>query len=191
MRHLVPALGIFLVGCAASSSSGPGEASPVEAPMDTPQVWALGEGYKEGRITAIQPDVDRVSNDIPAPPDAAFEALAEVYQEIGIEIAGIDAAARALNNPDLRISRRLGGERLSRYLSCGSGLTGAFADRFRIQMNILSQVTPGPEGTSVLNTTIQAFGVNPEGTSNTRVPCGSTYQLEYRIAEMVAEKVKG
>ena len=58
-------------------------------------------------------------------------------------------------------------------------------------MNILSQVTPGPEGTSVLSTTIQAFGVNPEGTSNTRVPCGSTYQLEYRIAEMVTEKVGG
>jgi len=159
--------------------------------MDTPQVWALGEGYKEGTITAIQPDVDRVSNDIKAAPDVAFEALVAVYQELGIEIAGMDVPTRAINNPDLRITRRLGGERLSKYLSCGSGLTGAFADRFRVQMNILSQITPGPEGNSVVNTTIQAFGVNPEGTSNTRVPCGSTYQLEYRIADMISERVGG
>jgi hypothetical protein len=158
--------------------------------MNVPEVWLLSERLKEGTVTRIQPDVDRVSNEIPAPPDAVFEALAQVYDELGIEIAGMDPNARALNNPNLKVSRRLGGERLSNYLSCGSGLTGAFADRFPVQMNILSSVSPLADGGSMINTTIQAFGVNPEGTSNTRVPCGSTYQLEYRIAAMVAEKVK-
>ena len=188
MRRIDAVLCFLLAGCATTSGTRP---SASEAPMNVPEVWLLGERYKEGRVTSIQPDVDRVSNDIPASPDAVWEALIQVYGDLGIEIAGMDPRSRALNNPDLRISRRLGGERLSKYLSCGSGLTGAFADRFRVQMNILSSVTPAPDGTSILNTTIQAFGVNPEGTSNTRVPCGSTYQLEYRIAAEVTGLVGG
>lgn len=190
MRQLLPTLLLLLVGCATSPDTRPAAGTP-EAPVDVPEVYRLSERLKEGSVTNIQPDVDRVSNQIPAGPDAVFEALAQVYEELGIEIAGMDRNARALNNPNLKISRRLGGERLSKYLSCGSGMAGGFADQFRIQMNILSSVSPRPEGGSTLYTTIQAFGDNPEGTSNTRVPCGSTHQLEYRIAEMVAEKVKG
>jgi hypothetical protein len=47
------------------------------------------------------------------------------------------------------------------------------------------------DGKSVVHTTIQAVGTNPEGVSNTRVPCSSTHQLEYRIAQEVAELAKG
>jgi hypothetical protein len=65
-------------------------------------------------VTNIQPDVDRVSNDIPAPPDGVWKALVQVYGDLGIEIAGANLRTRTLNNPDFAVSRRLGGERLSR-----------------------------------------------------------------------------
>jgi hypothetical protein len=179
---------LLLAGCASSAGD---EAANSGAPEPQPQIWAVGEYLREGRISNVQPGVDRVSVDLEAPPDASWEALVQVYQDIGIEIAGADPRIRSLNNPEFTVSRRLGGERLSKYLTCGSGLTGAFADRFRVQMNILSQITAAEDGKSVVHTTIQAVGNNPEGVSNTRVPCSSTHQLEYRIAQEVAKLAKG
>jgi hypothetical protein len=139
----------------------------------------------------LRPDVVKVSFDVDAPPEKAWEALIKIVADLGVEVSGTDPAAFALSNPDFSISRRLGDERLSRYLRCGNGITGPFADRYRIRMNFHSQITPGPDGTSVVETTIQAFGINPEGTSNTRVSCTSTHILESRIAEGVAKLAGG
>jgi len=159
--------------------------------MDAPEVFSIGDRMGAGTVSNVQPGVDRISLGIAASPDAVWEALVQVYGDLGIEIAGANPSTRSLNNPKFVVSRRLGGERLSRYLECGSGSIGGFADHFRIQMNILSQVVAKPDGQSTLHTTIQAIGDNPEGTSNTRVPCSSTQQLERRIAAEVAELVGG
>jgi hypothetical protein len=192
MNRWLPATGLLLLGCATSPDHSPDTgAARVEATEPEGHRWAVGEYYREGTIANIQPGVDRVSVDIDASPDAAWDALIQVYENIGIEIGGADIRTRSLNNPEMSVRRRLGGERLSTYLSCGSSLTGALADHARIQMSILSQVTAGPNGKSVVHTTIQAVGDNPEGVSNTRVPCSSTHQLEYRIAAEVAELVGG
>jgi hypothetical protein len=145
----------------------------------------LGEDFRQGRITNIQPDVVRVSHDITGSPQEVWVALAQAYADLGIQDAVRDPRNLSITNPDLRVTRRLGGERLSRFLSCGSGFTGAFADSYRIQMNIHSQVRQGPEGRSTLDTIIQAFGTNRDGTSNTRVSCASRHVLEARLAQAV------
>ena len=147
--------------------------------------------FSEGTISNIQPGVDRVSHGIEASPAAAWDALVQVYGNLGIEIAGLDNGTRVITNPDLTVSRRIGGERLSRYLDCGSGSIGGAADTYRIKMNILSHVEANPDGKSTVHTTIQAVANNPEGTSNTRIPCASTHQLEHRIAAAVAELLGG
>lgn len=187
MLRLSAALLIFLSTCApAQSSSGP--------PMETtaPRAGAaVGDDFREGRVTNVRPDVVKVSFDIDSPPAKAWTALIQVVEDLGVEVSGTDPGTLALNNPDFRISRRLGDERLSRYLRCGSGMTGPFADRYRIRMNFHSQIRPTPDGNSVVETTIQAVGTNPEGTSNTRVPCSSTHILESRIAEGVAKLAGG
>ena len=188
MRRLIPALTLLLASCASS----PDTSSTVpEAPFDAPEVFRPGDRLQEGTISNIQPGVDRVSVPIAASPDAVWEALVQVYGTLGIEIAGADPTTRFLNNPDFVVSRRLGGERLSRYLECGSGTIGGGADRMRVHMNILSQVEAKPDGQSSVHTTIQAIGDNPEGTSNSRVPCSSTHELELRIADEVGELVGG
>lgn len=193
MNRWIPAVCFFLAGCASSPDGSP-ETSPraSPAPEADRHRWELVEDYyREGRIANVSPGVDRVSVDIPASPEVTWGALIQVYENIGIEVGGADLRTRSLNNTDLLVSRRLGGERLTRYLSCGSGVTAGSAAHIPIHMSILSQVTAGSGGQSVLHTTIQAVGENPEGVSNTRVPCGSTHQLEYRIAAEVAELVGG
>lgn len=187
MFRLSATLLIFLTACAPATSS-PGQPMQTAAPRAGA---AVGDDFKDGRVTNVKPDVVKVGFDVDAPPEKAWEALIQVVADLGVEVSGTDPAAFALNNPDFQISRRLGDERLSRYLRCGSGMTGPFADRYRIRMNFHSQVAPTPDGKSVVETTIQAMGTNPEGTSNTRVPCTSTHILESRIAEGVAKLVGG
>lgn len=189
MRKLTTAILLLATGCA--SSSGPKPSTAEEPAAPPPQTWGLFENFRHGAIVNIQPGVDRVSVTIGASPQAVLEALVQVYGELDIEITGVDPQAFAVSNQDLLVTRRLGGERPSRYLECGSGSIGGVADRVRIQMSILSQAEATPEGESRLHTTIQAVGNNPEGTSNTRVPCSSTHQLELRIAAEVEKLVGG
>ena len=188
MKRLIPALSLLLIGCASSPDT---PATTADQPYDAPEVFRMADRFREGTVSSVQPGVDRVSHSVAASPEATWNALVQVYENLGIEVAGLDPNARAISNPDFRLSRRLGGERLSRYLECGSGSIGGFADHFRIQMNILSQVQAAPDGQSTVHTTIQAVGDNPEGTSNTRVPCSSTHQLEHRIAAEVEELAGG
>jgi hypothetical protein len=134
----------------------------------------------------IQAEVSGAVAELKAPPEAAWLALVQVFESLEIETPNVREEARVLSNPDFTVSRRLGGEPLSRYLTCGVGMTGAYADQYRIHMNIVSKVQPGADGTSVLETIIEAYGINPRGSSNTRVSCTSNHRLETRIASEVA-----
>ena len=179
-----------LAGCTSTGAGSPGDTGSRGA-SGQPPTRTLGEQYVEGRITNVQPNVDRVSHDIPAMANETWEALIAVYETLGIEAVRKDVGALTLGNPSFSVSRRLAGERLSRFFRCGTGVTGAFADRYRLNVNIVSRVISNSPEDSVLETTIQASGTNPAGTSNTRVPCGSTHFLESRIAAEVAAMIKG
>ena len=178
---------LLATACAPASPSS-SEARPTAAVRAGA---AVGEDFKEGRVTSVRPDVVKVSFEIEVSPAQAWEVLGPVVAELGVEITETDPAALSLSNPEFAFSRRLGDEQPSRYLRCGSGMTGQFADQYRIRMNFFTQVTSGSEGKSVVETTIQAMATNPRGTSNARVLCTSTHILESRIAEGVAKRVGG
>ena len=190
MRGLPLFLFAVLAGCGTSASGGPAAQGGTERPTGPP-TRTLGEQYVEGRITNIQPSVDRVSHEIQGRASQVWEALNQVYADIGIEVTRREVGNLTLRSSDQTISRRLGGERLSRYFRCGTGVTGAYADRYRLRINIVSRVVSTSPGLSILETTIQATGTNPQGTSNNRVPCGSTHILESRIAAEVSAIVTG
>jgi len=189
MRSSILLVLFFSSACA---SAAPASDRPRERTGDPVAESALADRFMDGRVTHIRPDVVRIENDITGPPAAVWEALNQVFATLDIEVASRDEATLSLANPAVRVFRRLGGERLSTWLDCGRGMTGPFADRYRVHMNIFSQVRPATDGTSILETTIEASGRNPDGTSDNRhVACGSTHRLEARIATEVAEIVGG
>lgn len=181
MRRLIPALALLAAGCTSTSPGGPAPTTRAGAPS--------AEVYRSGAAVNIQPEVAEATREFPASPDAVWDALVQVYGNLEIEVAGADSNSRTLFNQDFVVSRRLGGEPLSRYLRCGMGISGANADQYRIHMNIVSRVTTPGEGTTRLETVIEATGANPRGSSNTRVACTSTHRLERRIAQAVADLV--
>ena len=182
MRATSLLLVIFATACASSSSGDP----------------VLREG-RPASITAsggtvdIHLPADRaiVENVILATPEATWTALRKAYEDLRIPVTEISAASRMLGNPRFVVSRRLAGTPLSRYLSCGAGLQGPFADSHRIELFIRSTVVPAEEGASEVSTYLEAVARNPEGTSNTVVSCSSTRRLEQEIANRVRLLVAG
>ena len=80
---------------------------------------------------------------------------------------------------------------LSRYLECGSGLTGPFADRYRIEMLVRTTIVPAGTGGVRVESYVEASARNPEGSSNTGVACATTQRLEREIAQRVRFHVGG
>jgi hypothetical protein len=174
---------LILVGCATGSSAGnPLIGSGAQAPASDNPTGTGGEFH-------LPADMVTASLEVPASADAAWPALKAVYQELKIPTPEVSEPARTVRNLRFVVSRRLGGERLSRYLDCGRSASGLNADTHRLELEIASRVVPVGPRESRIDTEITGIGVNMEGTSNNRVLCTSNHQLELRIAERVREIV--
>ena len=164
--------------CASSGSSTPsGIAMPSERIIATDNQGTLR--------TTVAPNA-RVR--IPAAPGRAFEALKAVYDDLGIPVSTQDPASGRIGNADFFKTRTIGNEAISLYLNCGDSFTGPAADNYRIYISLVSVVRPNGAGASELETALAASARNMEGTSGTRVACGSTGRLEDRIRKSLLLK---
>lgn len=123
-----------------------------------------------------------------APLSAAWQVLAEVYDDLGIPVTESDPVAHQLGNPGYR-SRRIEGRRLSRYLECGFRIGIPNADTFDVTLMVVTRLTPVADSTRVV-TTVDATA-KPRGEAGSRVQCGSRGSLELRIVELLAERFEG
>lgn len=182
MRVASILLVVLTAACATSSSQQPvvREGRPASISMS-------------GSTVDVHIPQDRaiVGNLILASPAATWAVLRKAYEDLGIPVTESSAASRTLGNPRFLVSRRLGNTALSRFLSCGAGIHGPFADNYRVELFVRSTVVPADEGASELHTYVEAVARNPEGTSNTAVPCSSTRRLERDIATRVHLLVAG
>jgi hypothetical protein len=113
-----------------------------------------------------------------APPGRVFTAASLVLQNLKIPIDVADSTGGTLGALKLVRTRNVAGSALSRFLSCGSGMTGPRADSHRVIMPLLLTLDPGPENTTKLRISLVGSAQDNSGTSNTPVICGSTGALE-------------
>lgn len=140
---------------------------------------------------SLPPDREIVAESVRATPPVAWAALLKAYEDLGIEVKEVNERLRILGNPRFVVSRRLAGTPLSRYLDCGAGIQGHFADTRRIEIWIRSSIAPGDPDGSEVSTYLEAVARNPEGTSNTAVACSSSRLLEREIAARVRFHAEG
>lgn len=177
-------LALLLAGCASGSSDGQMLGSGVQAAASDNPTGTGGEFH-------LPPDLVTATLEVPVSADVAWSTLKAVYQELKIPTPEVSESSKTLRNLRFVVSRRLGGQRLSRYLDCGRSATGPNANTHRLELEIASRVVSLGEGKSRIDTEIAGTGMNIEGTSNTRVLCTSTHQLELRIAGRVSELAGG
>ena len=128
------------------------------------------------------------SHVIAAPGEDVWTALQVVYEELEIPLEVVNLARGYMGNPDFS-PRRIGGQRLSRFLDCGYGVTATpRADDYRVTMGVITRVGAAEGGGSSLVTELVA-NAEPRDVSGAAVQCTSKGRLETMIVEMVEEKL--
>src|SRR6059036_2233976 len=118
---------MLLAGCGAATSS---------LPTQRPVIADAGPEYRRAVDTLGQAEA------VPGTLDQVWQALPAVYQELGLRANEVDPAGRRVGMRGQRLMRDAGRTRLSVYLDCGNGLTGAHADEYRVTLTAISTVVP-------------------------------------------------
>ncbi len=171
---------LMVFGLAASGAcASSGQGATQTGPGTVSRVFIPGGG---GTEMYNEPGVG--SRLVDAPPDSVWLALPRVYELLGIPDAGADPEQMTFGNLGYR-ARRVEGERLSKYVDCGMGATAVpNADQYNVTLSVLTRLTPGEDGGTMVVTTVEATG-KPRAVSGNPVYCQSKGTLEAKVAQLV------
>jgi hypothetical protein len=172
MRLLAALTALAISGCASSGSSTP--------PMNTERVI-----HTDHRIYTTSVPANAIIT-LAAPTEKVMVALLETFKSLGVEPTLVDRGTGRIGNPRFILLRRLAGESMSTWLSCGESLTGPRADSDRIQMSLVSVATPDGKGGTRLETAFGGEAQRVDGTSTDRQTCTTTGRMEEQIRNRVA-----
>jgi hypothetical protein len=80
---------------------------------------------------------------------------------------------------------------MSRYISCGSGMTGPNADNYRIYLAVVAFVDSLAPNKTRLGVALAAAAQDLQGSAKLPIACGSTGALEGQIRRAVALRFGG
>jgi len=147
--------------------------------------------FEGGSIAVEMVADDRVvETPIDATPARVWALLPAVYASLDLPVTTMVGEHRLIGTQGARAPRRLGGEALSRAVSCGSGAFGQEnADVYEVTLLTLSDVRPR-EGGALLRTLVRGSARTP-GTSDHAVRCASRGRIEQRVQELVRARLTG
>jgi hypothetical protein len=170
---------IFLLAMAAACAPPPA----VEGSNSAPRRATIFTSPETGTLMT---EAARASTtEIAAPPEAVWLAVKKVYADFDIPVTLENLQGHQLGNPNFFKSRTMGGQSMSMYIDCGTGMTGPNASSWRIYMSLLTDVNPDGTGGTKLQTTFTALGQNVSAGSADRIPCGTNGRFEENVLSRV------
>ena len=142
-----------------------------------------------GQLTEVVTDTMGTVFDIPYPPGQVYKALLAVFQELKIPTEVQEPALGRLESNVFFRSGSLAGKQISTYLSCGDGITGPYADTYRVYMVAMSTVGTKDAQNATLRTIFLGGAVAVAEGAHQPMACDSTGRLEIRIQQMVMKKL--
>jgi hypothetical protein len=82
----------------------------------------------------------------------------------------------------------LGGKQISTYLGCGDGITGPYADSYRVYMIVMTTIEPKGPDQSTVRTVLLGGAVNVAEGARQPMACESTGRWEIRLHKLVLAK---
>ncbi len=123
--------------------------------------------------------------------DSVWKVLGPIFKDLGLKLTVQDQSSGQLGNPRFRAVRRLGKAPVSRYFSCGQGLTGANADTWHVYIGFGMAVAPSGAGKTQFELQMQAEAIDIPDGRNERVPCSTTGLLEYALVNRLNDVFPG
>ena len=120
--------------------------------------------------------------------EVTYKAATAVLTELKIPVTTLDPQFRVLGSGSARMLRKLGRERLSTYLNCGSGMSGSHADGWRITMALFVWVEAVTPTESRIRVGMLAGAQDVEGVSKDPVACGSTGVFENFLGSEIQKR---
>jgi hypothetical protein len=127
------------------------------------------------------------SDTITVPPARAWPALIQTYAEFGVPLQGADAVERMIATQFAHVHGSFAGQRLSRWIDCGSTITGDIATSYEVTIRIGTMIDTSVVGRSILRSAVNATAI-ASGGGTTPVTCTTRGTLEKRIAALVMSK---
>ena len=176
-HHLGTLALVFGAGACASSSANPPYAQQ-HVTVDSPG----------GRVDLLLTREQYLSSDtLTIAPARAWPALVQTYAGFAVPLQGADAKGRMIATQYFHAHASFAGERMSRWLECGSTMTGDIATTYEITLRLGTLIDTSASGRSIIRTAVSASAIAP-GSGTTPVQCSSRGALERRIAALVASK---
>lgn len=125
---------------------------------------------------------------IPASAALTFQAATAVLQELKVPLAVNEPQSGVLGSGGFPLRRVLGSVLLSKYLNCGSGINGDYAEVRRVTMALFVWVETVGAAESRVKVGMLAGAEDMAGVTRNAVLCGSTGALETMIAEEVRKR---
>lgn len=142
-----------------------------------------------GQMTQVVTDTMGTVFDIPYPAAAVYRALLAVYAELKVPAEVQDTAVGRVESNVFYRSGSLAGKQISTYLGCGDGMTGPYADQYRVYMVAMSTVGKKDAENSTLRSVLLGGAVAVAEGARQPMACESTGRLEIRIQQMVLKKL--
>jgi len=125
-----------------------------------------------------------------APPAVVWPLLAESVKSIDPELATAGGVAAGwLGTPYLVTARRLGEQPISRWLECGIGMTGRYADTHRIALAFAVFVDSLPNQRTRLSWALVASATERGGQNNNPLSCETTGALELEVRKRLDNRL--
>jgi hypothetical protein len=149
------------------------------------------EVFALGRSANVMLDSLALWEDVSAPRARVFDAAVRVIKHHArLPVEHADTISKVVYNKQSIVMRKLAGQPMSRWLRCGTGLTGEHANSWRITLAYAVFVEPVSTDSSRVGVAVFATARNPEGVSTSSVACASTGALEREVISKVREVVQ-
>ena len=170
---------VALMACASKRTSGP--ASSIETTR-------VSNGQLSQSITRVNTVAPGVIT-LPASFDRVWALLPAVYDTLGIPVSVNDPSKALFGNSSFKIRRKLGPVPLPKYIDCGRTQGVPSAETYEVNLVVLTQLQPAPDGGTTASTAIQA-AARPISFAGEYSTCTSTSFLERRVGELLNDMLQ-
>jgi hypothetical protein len=143
-----------------------------------------------GFTTQTALDTMSVPEELDASYGKAYTAVIAAFDELKIQLDTRDSARGLVGNLSLVRRSSLAGSQMSRWLNCGTGITGPNADNWRIYIAVAALL----DRVSTTNKTqvrvaMLAGAQDMQGNSKDPVVCASSGGIETKVLELVKKRI--
>lgn len=150
--------------------------------------FARARVHPPGYQTQLALDTIGLPHEIAAPSAKVYRAVVAAFEELKIPLGTRDSVGGMVGNLDLVRRTSLAGSQLSRWLNCGSGLTGPNADNWRVYLSIAALLDPLDANRTRLRIGMAGGAVDVQGNAKDPVVCVTTGSLEALLVAKITAR---